>query len=250
MKDVLVNGEQKQTISVYDRALHYGDGLFETMVVINGKVRLWELHWNRLTHGSQRLKITLPDKEKIENEISSLCENETQQVIKLIVTRGQGKRGYQFPDKQNESYILISYPWITYPDNYTLTGVAVRYCETQLSENKLLAGIKHLNRLEQVMARNEWQSNDYQEGLMLTAKGNVVDGTMSNLFAVKNNVLFTPDLSLCGVAGVMRAEVINQAQKIDLDVQIKDITSTELEKMDEVFLTNSLFGVWPVRQLA
>ena len=247
MTNVLINGEQKDTISVFDRGLHYGDGVFESMAIQNGKVRLWDEHWNRLAEGCKRLAIDLPEQNKIEKEINSVCRDEVQAVIKLIVTRGEGLRGYRFPEKQNVTHIVLKYPWTTYPVEYTSKGVAVRYCDTVLSENKRLAGIKHLNRLEQVLARNEWDTNECQEGLMLTPQGNVVDGTMSNIFAVKDNIIFTPDLSLSGVSGVMRNAIINLAKNLGFAVQVKNITAPELEDMDEVFLTNSLFGLWPVR---
>ena len=213
MANILINGKEKETISVYDRGLQYGDGLFETMAVRSGKIYLWETHWQRLMSGCERLSITLPDKKTIEKEIALLCLNKNQLVIKLIVTRGEGQRGYPFSNTQNVTRILSSHAWPDYPEHYQSEGVAVCYCETTLSENKKLAGIKHLNRLEQILARNEWDTDEFQEGLMLTIQGNVVDGTMSNIFAVKENVLFTPDLLLSGVAGVMRKTVIKLAKK-------------------------------------
>ncbi len=250
MVNILINGKEKETISVYDRGLQYGDGLFETMAVRNGNIYLWETHWQRLMSGCERLSITLPDKKTIEKEIALLCLNESQLVIKLIVTRGEGQRGYPFSNTQSVTRILSSHAWPNYPEYYQSEGVAVCYCETTLSENKKLAGIKHLNRLEQILARNEWDSDEFQEGLMLTTQGHVVDGTMSNIFAVKDNVLITPDLSLSGVAGVMRKTVIKLAKEIGISICEKQTSKAELEMADELFLTNSLFGIWPVKMLA
>jgi len=250
MANILINGKEKETISVFDRGLQYGDGLFETMAVRNGKIYLWETHWQRLTLGCERLSITLPDKKTIEKEIALLCHNKNQLIIILIVTRGEGQRGYQFSNTQDVTRILTNHSWPDYPDVYQSEGVAVRYCETTLSENKKLAGIKHLNRLEQILARNEWDTDEFQEGLMLTIQGHVVDGTMSNIFAVKDNVLFTPDLSLCGVAGVMRKTVIKLAKESGFSVYKKELDKVELEMADELFLTNSLFGIWPVKIIA
>lgn len=256
MTNILINGQDTETISVFDRGLQYGDGVFETMAVHNENIYLWESHWERLTLGCERLAIKLPDKELLESEINDLCKsesissNENKFVIKLIVTRGEGQRGYRFSNTHNTTRILSSSAWPDYPKSYQSDGVAVRYCETTLSENNRLAGIKHLNRLEQVLARNEWNTDEFQEGLMLTAQGNVVDGTMSNVFAVKDNMLFTPDLSLCGVAGVMRKTVIRIAKKLDYPVYEKTFTKVEIEMADELFLTNSLFGIWPIRLIA
>lgn len=245
----LVNGENTETISVFDRGLHYGDGVFETMAVFNGKIRLWDEHWLRLLEGCERLQIDAPDRSTIEQEIVSLSDSEQPLVIKLIVTRGTGARGYRKPQPQNVNHVIFQYPWTRYPDEYTQVGVNVRYCATPLSENKMLAGMKHLNRLEQVLARNEWTSEEWQEGLMLSNQGYVVDGTMSNLFALKSNILITPDLNLCGVRGVMRQTVIKIAKSLGIDVQVKNILPVEIESMDEVFLSNSLFGIWPVKRV-
>ncbi|MCK4864081.1 MAG: aminodeoxychorismate lyase [Gammaproteobacteria bacterium] len=253
MTDTLINGEIKNTISVLDRGLQYGDGLFETMAVCNGKISLWDAHWERLTYGCKQLSMPLPDKETIEKEIDLICDKNKDQIkyiIKLIVTRGEAERGYRFSNEQNITRILTSHSWPDYPKEYQTEGVAVRYCETTLSENKRLAGIKHLNRLEQILARNEWDSDEFQEGLMLTISGDVVDGTMSNIFAVKDNIIFTPSLTLCGVAGVMRKTIINLSKDLGISIFEKTFTKSELEQADELFLTNSLFGIWSVRKIA
>ena len=248
MNKTLINGENKESISISDRGLLYGDGLFETMAVRDKKIHLWESHWQRLSLGCEKLSINLPNKEKIEKEIEFLVEenNDTQFVIKLIVTRGEGQRGYRFSEKQKPTLILSRHPWPDYPEKNQTEGVEVCYCETTLSENKKLAGIKHLNRLEQVLARNEW-NNEFQEGLMLTEAGHVIDGTMSNLFAVQDNKLFTPGLNNAGVAGVMRKEIINIAKTKGFAIYEKDFTKAEVEQADELFLTNSLFGIWPIK---
>ena len=248
MTNILINGEVKEAISVNDRGLLYGDGLFETMAARNGQIQLWEAHWQRLSLGCNKLSIELPNKTMIEKEIELLIENndEAQFIIKLIVTRGEGQRGYRFDKEQNTTRILSSHTWPNYLDKYQTEGVDVCYCETKLSENQKLAGIKHLNRLEQVLARNEWD-DEFQEGLMLTAQGNVVDGTMSNVFAVKDNKIFTPGLSLCGVDGVMRKAVIKIAKDKGYSIYEKDFNKAEIEQADELFLTNSLFGIWPIK---
>ena len=251
MTNILINGEAKATIDVLDRGLQYGDGLFETMAVRNGRIYLWDTHWERLTKGCNQLSIALPDKDIVEKEISLLTDKNKHDkfVIKLIVTRGKGNRGYAYSDGQNTTRIISSHSWPDYPEKNQIDGVNVCYCETTLSENEKLAGVKHLNRLEQVLARNEWNADDYQEGLMLTREGNVVDGTMSNIFAIKDNMLFTPELSLCGVSGVMRKTVIKYSKELGISAYEKTFTKNELELADELFLTNSLFGIWPIRQI-
>ena len=251
MTTTLINGETKNTISTDDRGLLYGDGVFETMAVHNKVIPLWEDHWQRLVLGCERLAINVPDKSQIELEIEQLClaNDEDKFVIKLIVTRGMSERGYRFKDNHQTTRILSSHSWPDFDESYQTTGVKVCYCETPLSENPKLAKIKHLNRLEQVLARNEWQ-DEFQEGLMLSMQGNVVDGTMSNIFAVQNNMIFTPEISLCGVSGVMRQQIINIAKALDFQIYEKQFTRYELEDADELFLTNSLFGIWPVKSIA
>lgn len=237
MINVLVNGEDKTTINVFDRGLQYGDGIFETMAVSGGLIHLWEAHWHRLMLGCKKLSLSLPNKDAIENEIGLLCNNRKEDifVIKLILTRGEGQRGYHFTNTQNATRILSSHSWPDYPDSYQTEGVAVRYCETTLSENSRLAGIKHLNRLEQILARNEWDTDEFQEGLMLTTQGNIVDGTMSNIFAVQDNMLFTPGLSLSGVAGVMRKTIIDIAKNCGLSVFEKNLLKLNLNQLTNYF---------------
>ena len=252
MTHVLINGENNTTINVFDRGLQYGDGLFETMAVHNGIIPLWNSHWERLLYGCKQLSLSVPDKATIETEIALLIKAETtnQFIIKLIITRGEGERGYLYPKHQNTTRILSSHPWPDYPESHQEKGVAVRYCETRLAENKKLAGLKHLNRLEQILARNEWGTDEFQEGLMLSQDGFIVDGTMSNIFAVKDNMVFTPALTYCGVSGVMRKTVIDLSKTYGYSVHEKTFTKTELEQSDELFLTNSLFGIWPIKVIA
>ena len=246
----LINSTVNNSININDRGLQYGDGLFETMAVHNDVIPLWEDHWSRLALGCEKLSIKLPDKKVIEKDISEICKSNTDSkfVIKLIVTRGEGQRGYRFTNEQNITYILSSHVWPNHPEEYRTKGVDVCYCETTLSENKKLAQIKHLNRLEQVLARNEWE-DEYQEGLMLTNNNCVVDGTMSNIFSVLDNKLFTPNLSLCGVAGVMRKTIIELAKNKGVEVYEKEFSKSELEMADELFLSNSLFGIWPIKEI-
>jgi 4-amino-4-deoxychorismate lyase len=145
--------------------------------------------------------------------------------------------------------ILQGSPKPSYPAANAEQGVRVFACMTRLAEQPRLAGLKHLNRLEQVLARGEWHDAEHAEGLMRDTSGRVVEGVYSNLFLVKNGGLLTPELSRCGVAGVMRAELLAQAESLGLDCGVRDISYDELLTADEVFLCNSLYGVWPVRAL-
>ena len=246
MKPVWINGEPSDHISVMDRGLHYGDGLFETIRVNNGIVQLWSQHWQRLETGCEKLRIPVPDKTSLEQEIQQYSHDSSDVVIKLIITRGAGQRGYAFPSDGHPTRIMIMSPLSDYPESYRSTGVRVYCCETPLGLNPSLAGIKHLNRLEQVMARNEWPTDEYQEGIVSDIHGNMIEGTMTNLFWVKEGQLYTPELTASGVAGVMREIVIQLASKNNIPIKMGLWPVSELLNADEIFLTNSLIGIWPV----
>ncbi|KIP88071.1 MULTISPECIES: aminodeoxychorismate lyase [Pseudomonas] len=242
-----VDGRLATSLPLVDRGLAYGDGLFETMAVQGGRPVLLERHLARVTAGCARLRIDL-DAARLRSELSAFCAELGQGVAKLIVTRGDGQRGYA-PSAGSPRHILQAGAMPAYPPQHGDNGIRLFPCETRLAEQPLLAGLKHLNRLEQVLARAEWQDAEHAEGLMRDVSGRVVEAVFSNLFLVRDGVLSTPELSRCGVAGVMRAELLEQAQALGVSCQVGDVQMDELLAADEVFLCNSLYGVWPVREL-
>ncbi len=249
---MLINGVEANAISSLDRGLHYGDGLFETIAVKNGKLQLWHQHMQRLLEGCERLGFPVIDQKLLHAEAARLLSNDannSQSILKIILTRGVGGRGYHSPETPSVTRILLRYPWPSFPDSYWQEGVHVELCKTGLGSNSVLAGIKHLNRLEQVMASREWCEPDVQEGLMLDQQGNVIEGTRTNLFVVKNNQLITPDLSMCGVEGVMRGAITNIAKKTGLQVHVAAVSQEVLKTADELFLCNSIIGIWPVKSV-
>jgi len=245
----LVNGQSQDHITVADRGLHYGDGLFETIAVTGGQPRLWERHWRRLSTGCRRLGIAPPDPEILWEEAHRVCTGVDQGVLKLILTRGAGGRGYRPPQTGQATRIMAMYPWPAYPEVNWQQGVAVRVCTSRLGRNPALAGMKHLNRLEQVLARSEWEDPHIAEGLMLDDDGHVIAGTMSNLFIVTAQGLLTPVLAACGVAGVMRSVILDLAAESDIAWQEAPLRLEDLHRADEVFLSNALIGIWPVRRV-
>jgi 4-amino-4-deoxychorismate lyase len=245
----LINGLATDEISFFDRGLQYGDGLFETIAVEDSSLLCWGEHLDRLEQGCKRLNISCPDSTILKDEAISLINSNTRGVIKIIITRGQGGRGYVLPDLDKPSRIISLYPWPEYPcENYS-AGIKVRLCDYRYSRNSTLAGIKHLNRLEQVLARAEWTDDSIAEGIVMDQEENVVEGTMSNLFYLANNILTTPDLSTCGVDGIIRNKIIELATKLNIDVEIKKISIESLMKADEIFVCNSIIGVWPVNTI-
>lgn len=246
---ILINGKKTEQIGARDRGLHYGDGLFETIAVIEGEAVFWERHLQRLEKGCQRLSLPFPDPALLQREAQSLIKNEPRAVLKLIISRGEGGRGYAYPEPTRSTRLLMPYLWPDYPIQNWRQGVQVRFCDTRLARQPQLAGLKHLNRLEQVLARNEWRDANIAEGLMCDENGNVIEGTLSNLFMLHNGVLHTPDLSQCGVAGIMRERILELAHRQGIRIEIDNITKAQLLAADEVFLSNSLIGLWPVNSL-
>lgn len=245
---ILVNGYEIERLAVDDRGLQYGDGLFESIAIRDGHPRLWERHMTRLAEGCRRLMIPMPDRTTLHKEVVRVAHGERRAVAKVIVTRGDSGRGYRPIAGTTPTRIVRRYPWPDFPADNANTGVRLCWCRLPLSRQPLLAGLKHLNRLEQVLARAEWQ-DEYADGLMCDGDGLVIEGTMSNLFLVRHDTLVTPDLSESGVAGVMRAEVLAQATKHGIATRISPVTVAMVEAAEELFLTNSLIGIWPVTRL-
>lgn len=246
---ILVDGRPAETVTAADRGLQYGDGLFETLAVRRGRPELWDRHLRRLAGGCARLGLPAPDPATLAGEAAGLCRGVDRGVLKLLLTRGAGGRGYRPPPAPRPTRILSLHPWPDYPPAWWREGVVARVCRQPLSLNPALAGLKHLNRLDQVLARAEWDNPAVAEGLMLDPLGRVVEGTMSNLFLGRRGVLYTPRLDQAGVAGVMRALVLELAARQGLSCREVNVSLADLEAADEVFLCNSVVGLWPVRRL-
>ena len=246
---ILVNGECREHIEISDRGFQYGDGLFETIAVINGQPVFFDRHIDRLNAGCRRLYIPFPGAELLAFEAQKLSEHSSNAVLKLILTRGSGGRGYRQPDVIQTTRVLSLHPFPDYPDSYKAQGIVARFCDTRLGLNPALAGIKHLNRLEQILARAEWTDPAIQEGIMLDINGHVIEGTMTNLFYVKNHTLYTSVLTFSGVAGIIRGILMAISSDQGISAIEHIFTQDELLSADEVFVCNSIVGIWPVRQI-
>jgi len=250
MNKWLINGAADDRISVVDRGFTYGDGLFETIAVRDGKARFIEAHLDRLQDGAERLGLPVIERDVLITEVTGLLRGSDHGTLKIILTRGAGHRGYAPPEELHPLRILgLLAGTRTARENYR-HGVAIRHCTTPIGPSPATAGLKTLGRLEQVLARAEWTDVKIAEGLMSTADGRVICGTMSNLFLVQDGALITPDLGTCGINGIMRKIVLDQAEKIGLPWRIVDVSCDALDAVDELFLTNSLIGLWPIRQVA
>jgi 4-amino-4-deoxychorismate lyase len=243
---VIINGQAADGVSSLDRGLLYGDGVFETIAVENGRPRFWLRHLARLAVGCERLGIPQPQGERLLEESLAVISAVDRGVLKIIVTRGCAGRGYRPANDAIPTRIIQLHPWPVYPETCRGSGVRVRLCRQRLGHNPALAGIKHLNRLEQVLARAEWTDPGILEGLLLDGDEHLVEGTMSNLFLIRDRVLMTPDLVRCGVAGILRTVIMELAPEVPMPLQVRALGLEDLREADEVFLTNSLIGIWPV----
>ncbi len=242
---ILVNGEQADTVSVSDRGLAYGDGLFETMRAVEGRFPLWPRHMQRLAEGCRRLGLPVPDSDVLVVECSAVVKELPYAVVRLTLTRGLGPRGYAVPSNLQPTRIIQAGPAPKLQQAWYHHGIRVHVCETRLAAQPRLAGLKHLNRLEQVLARNEWHDDTLTEGLVCDADGFVISATAANLFAVLDGELSTPAVDQCGVAGVARAEIMVRNE----GVVVRRIHLQELEQADELFLSSSVRGIFPVAEV-
>ncbi len=245
----LVNGKSSDEISLHDRGLQYGDGLFETIAVEHEQLLCWDEHIARLKAGCNRLNIQPIDTTILSEETSHLIKSIAKGVIKIMITRGQGGRGYATSKENISSRIITLYPWPDYDHENALSGVQTRICDYRYAINPGLAGIKHLNRLEQILARSEWEDSSIAEGIVMNLDDNVIEGTMSNIFYVAGGILFTPDLSVSGINGIVRQKIIELATAMQLEVCIKKTTLETLMSADEVFMCNSIIGIWPIKMI-
>ncbi|HVC02439.1 MAG TPA: aminodeoxychorismate lyase [Steroidobacteraceae bacterium] len=239
---VWINGRAGTRIDWRDRGLQYGDGLFETMCVRAGAVRLLEYHLDRLYGGSARLGIDPPDRGRLRREIARAAALRDDAVLKLVLTRGVGARGYRPSGGERSTRILSLWP----PPAHAAVGSApirLRICRTRIGRNDALAGLKTLNRLESVLARAEWRDERIGEGLLLDHDGHVVCGTMSNLFLRRGATLSTPLVDRCGVAGVMRRFVLAEAASVGLRPVERRIRLEDLHTAEEVFMSNAVAGL-------
>ncbi|MTI14663.1 aminodeoxychorismate lyase [Sansalvadorimonas verongulae] len=243
----LVDGEPADVVPVSDRGFQYGDGVFETIRVVNGRLPLKLLHFRRLQRGCDRLRLPL-QMPALEQQVERFIQGCEDGVLKITVTRGSGGRGYN-PLGAKGRTVLGLFPRTPAANDWVNDGVRVKVCETRLGHSPTLAGLKHLNRLEQVLARGEFTTQDFAEGMVLDIHDNVIEGTMSNVFLVASGDVLVPDLSLCGVEGVMRQWLIDSFSQNVL-FRVGQYTLDDVRQADEVFFANSVMGIWPVRECA
>jgi 4-amino-4-deoxychorismate lyase len=246
---ILVNGVATDMVPAADRGLSYGDGVFRTVAVRERLAQHWSRHYAKLTRDCQSIGLRCPDAALLAQEVSRVCSEEANCALKVVITRGVGERGYRYGSDAVPTRILLTAPLPKYPQTYTQFGVKVRLCRLKLAPQPATAGVKHLNRLENVLARAEWSDSGTAEGILCDIDENVIGGTMTNIFLVKNAALATPSLHRCGVGGVTRDRLIEAAARHGVACAVTTLAWNDVVSADEVFLVNSLTGVWPVRDI-
>lgn len=247
MLKALVDGLPAQTVPLDDRGFQYGHGVFETLAVVDGTPLLWGEHYARLSAACAQLQIAVPPESLLRAEAATICAEQQSAVLKIVITAGSGGRGYRSPPSGVTRRIVSLWPWPEYPSQYAREGIALFECRTPAAAHAALGGFKHLHCIDRVLAHAEWQ-DDYAEGVMCNAAGEIVSGTMSNLFLVVGRRIDTPALVDSGVRGIMRAQVRQAASQLRIECRECILKIDDLIHADAAFITNSLIGLWPVKQ--
>jgi len=245
----LINGKSEGCLTPFDRGFAYGDGVFRTVPVKNGAALVWGRHYLKLRDDCNAIGIVCPSEDTLLSDIALLFEDRGDGVIKIIVTRGESARGYAVPALAQPNRAILRSDLPSYPEKNFTEGISLHLCRLQLAAQPLLAGIKHLNRLENVLARMEWRDPAITDGLLLDQSGNVIECTMSNVFMRHGNRLSTPDLRRCGVSGLTRERILEIAPSLGFECAVATFNLDALLGADEVLICNSLIGAWQVRQL-
>jgi 4-amino-4-deoxychorismate lyase len=244
MNDLLemqIDGASSTQTWPFDRGLKYGDGLFETMVVRAGRIRFEALHRARLQEGCRRLAIDAHHA-RIWEHAQRLATKHGAALLRLQVTRGLAlARGYTPTGREQARTILAAFRAPQAAERAT----PLRVCtlRNRLGENPDLAGLKHCNRLEQVLARQAMAGSDAFEGLLGSSSGLLVSGTMSNVFLELDGRLVTPELDRCGVAGVLRAVVLREAARAGIPLHVAPVPFEAVRQVGALALSNARMGL-------
>lgn len=255
---VWIDGQPGNSLPTSDRGLLYGDGVFETIRLHHGQPLLWSAHQQRLLRSCHQFGIDLDAaslEEQLQTALAAIHEPEfdVSAILKIIVTRGDGGRGYMPQEDIKPRIIIQLHSLPSQLSEHSVNGVGCIICSHPLSINPALAGHKHLNRLDQVLASRELAGNfnalNVFEGLMTDGQGLLIEGTRCNVFVVVAGRVCTPDLSTAGVAGVMRGWLLAQFEKHNIPVHIRSVALEELKIASELFICNSVLGVIPVTRV-
>ena len=246
---IWINGRDEARLSALDRGLLYGDGVFRTLRLTAGQPVAWDAQYRQLMRDCAALNLPCPSGESLLQALRAGAPAGETVVGKIIVTRGSAGRGYAMPEQATPTVIVQILPFPSHIPLWRSHGVRVICCGLRLSAQPLLAGIKHLNRLENVLARSEWNNPAIAEGLLFDEQDCLIEGTSSNVFLRIDGRLVTPELSRCGVAGMQRSRIIDLARQGRHPLEIRPVTRDELARAEDIVLTNSLIDAWQVIEI-
>lgn len=246
---LLINGIEQDCLSATDRAVQFGDGCFTTARVRDGVVHLLEAHLARLREGCERLMIPMPDINTLRDEMRQASQGQASAVVKVIISRGAGKRGYSIAGCDAPTRIVSRGAYPSFYEEWRERGVSLETSPVRLGRNPYLAGIKHLNRLEQVLIRTHLEQTPADEALVLDSEGWVTECCAANLFWRKGKSVFTPRLDQAGVDGLMRRHIIGLLNQSAWQLSEINAPASALEEADEVFICNALMPLVPVRSI-
>lgn len=242
MKFCLVNGIQQHHIDIENRGLAYGDGLFTTAKISNGNIQFLSAHIERLLLGCKKLGITPPAQNDLITQLTAIAKNYSLAVLKVMITAKSGGRGYARSISNGHDLIIMVHDYPSHYDELANTGLKLGISKQQIGLNPMLAGLKHLNRLEQVLLRDELSSRAEDDLLVTNILGEVIEATSANVFFTLNGILHTPDVSQSGVNGIMRQAVLKRYP----DTIVKPVFLKELAKIETMFICNCVMGIMPV----
>ncbi|MGF1725532.1 aminodeoxychorismate lyase [Photobacterium nomapromontoriensis] len=247
---ILINGKSQSQLAVTDRAIQYGDGCFTTMLVEQGQICLWPYHLERLQLTVRAFMIEDPDWEMLTHTVTQMAQTMTGKVgIKILISRGSGGRGYSTIGCDDTQIVISDFCWPTHYSQWQQQGIPLGICQQRLGLSPMLAGYKHLNRLEQVLLKREVEQQGWLDAVVMDSSDCVVETVASNLFWRKDNRLFTPKLDLSGVHGVMRRHIIELAPSIGYHLSLVNEPLESVLAADEVFITNALMALVPVNEI-
>ncbi|MFQ2151567.1 aminodeoxychorismate lyase [Aeromonas sanarellii] len=246
---LLINGIATESLSARDRGLAYGDGHFTTMLVKAGEVVWWPAHLARLQHANARLGLAEQPWDALAAEVAQMAAGQTQAVVKVVLTRGVGGRGYDSGGCDAPTRIVSLAPYPEHYPGWQQHGIAALLCQQPLGEAPMLAGLKTLGRLEQVMLKRELAARGGVEGIVLNSRGFLVEGVSANLFWRRGRTVFTPDLSRAGIDGIMRKRVMTMLKQMGIELRVVEAPLESLWQAEEVWLTNTLMGIVPITSI-
>lgn len=242
MKFCLVNGIQQNHIDIQSRGLAYGDGIFTTAKITQSKVHYLTLHIERLISGCKKLGIAPPASDKLADQLTRVSENYNLAVLKVIISAKAGGRGYARSANKDHDLIIMVHDFPAHYESQIQQGITLGLSKQKLGLNPMLAGLKHLNRLEQVLLREELSSRSEDDLLVTNLNDDVISATSANVFVSLDNKLYTPDLTLSGINGLMRQVILKHYP----DTRVKVLSLSDLAKANAMFICNSVMGIMPV----